>query len=120
MASIEQTLNEAMDIEGAVAVALVDYESGMTLGTKATNDFDIELAASGNTQVVRSKMAVMESLKIEGGIEDILITLASQYHLIRPLTSMGSLFLYLAIDRKLGNLGLARHKLSALEKELQV
>ena len=119
MANINDSLDDIMKIEGAFATALVDYESGMTLGTRSSNaGFDIEVAASGNTQVVRSKMAVMESLGIGGGIEDILITLDTQYHLIRPLRSVGTLFLYLAIDRKRGNLGLARHKLAAIESNL--
>ncbi|MCA9617817.1 MAG: hypothetical protein KC731_02280 [Myxococcales bacterium] len=119
MANINDSLDDIMKIEGAFATALVDYESGMTLGTRSSNaGFDIEVAASGNTQVVRSKMAVMESLGIGGGIEDILITLDTQYHLIRPLRSVGTLFLYLAIDRKRGNLGLARHKLAAIESTL--
>lgn len=121
MSNVTESLAAAMDIEGAIASALVDFESGMTLGTAGGGEqFDIELAASGNTQVVRSKMAVMKSLGIEGGIEDILITLDDQFHLIRPLKSVGSIFLYLAIDKQKGNLGLARHKLGVLEKQLQI
>ena len=121
MANVNETLDTVMSIEGAFAVALVDYESGMTLGTRCSaHGFDIDVAASGNTQVVRSKMAVMQNLKIGGAIEDILITLDTQYHLIRPLSTTGHLFLYLAIDRKRGNLGLARHTLASLEKELRV
>ena len=69
MANINDSLDDIMKIEGAFATALVDYESGMTLGTRSSNaGFDIEVAASGNTQVVRSKMAVMESLGIGGGM----------------------------------------------------
>lgn len=121
MSNVNEVLDKCMTIEGAFAVALVDFESGMTLGTRNTNSaFDIDVAASGNTQVVRSKFNVMQSLKLDGGIEDILISLDTQYHLIRPLGSIGNLFLYLAIDRKRGNLGMARHQLTAYEKELQL
>lgn len=119
MASIEQALNSGMEIQGAVAIALVDYESGMSLGERATNDFPIQLAAAGNTEVVRAKLSVMKDIGAEGRINDILITLDHQFHLIAPL-SQGSLFLYLAIDRKHGNLGLARHRLKAIEKELEI
>lgn len=119
MATVNESMDKAMAIEGAFAVALVDYESGMTLGTRSTtNAFDIEVAASGNTQVVRAKMQVMEQLNIGGGIDDILITLDTQYHLLRPLSSATNLFLYLAIDRKRGNLGMARHQLAAIDREL--
>ena len=121
MSNVNESLDKAVNIEGAFAAALVDYESGMTLGTRNTSHgFDIEVAASGNTSVVRSKMGVMQALGISGGIEDILITLDTQLHIIRPLNSAGSLFLYLAIDRKRGNLGMARHMLANIEKELRI
>jgi len=121
MSNVSDSLDTAMNIDGAIATALVDFESGMTLGTAGGGErFDIDLAASGNTQVVRSKMTVMDSLGIDGAIEDILITLDDQYHLIRPLKSVGTIFLYLAIDKDKGNLGLARHKLGAIEKQLQI
>ncbi|GFJ86505.1 hypothetical protein Prum_001470 [Phytohabitans rumicis] len=32
MAAIDTALKDAMNIEGAIGVALVDYSSGMTLG----------------------------------------------------------------------------------------
>ncbi|MCB9715167.1 MAG: response regulator [Myxococcales bacterium] len=118
MANIEQSINAAMGIQGCIAAALVDYESGMCLGSKA-NGFPIEVAAAGNTEVIRSKFRVMEELGLEGGITDILITLDTQYHLLLPLRQ-GSLFLYLAIDRKAGNLAMARHKLMAVEKALVI
>lgn len=121
MSNVSESLHSAMDIDGAIATALVDFESGMTLGTAGGGEhFDIDLAASGNTQVVRSKMTVMDSLGIDGSIEDILITLDDQYHLIRPLKSVGTIFLYLAIDKEKGNLGLARHKLGTIEARLQI
>lgn len=121
MADIQETLDELMAIDGSVAAALVDWESGMTLGTagggKALN---IDVAAAGNTNVVRSKLGVMKDLKIKGGIEDILITLNEQYHLIRPLESSQKHFIYLALSRAQGNLGLARHKLAGIEQALEI
>lgn len=119
MANIKQSLDEVQKIDGCIAAAIVDWESGLTLGTiGAGGGFDIELAASGNTSVVKAKMAVMKQLGIGGVIEDILITLEGQYHLIRPLAKVPSLFLYLAIDKQRGNLGLARHKLRQVEEAL--
>lgn len=119
MADIKKSLEGVMQIEGSLACALVDWESGLTLGSAGNAGFDIELAASGNTDVVRAKVAVMRALGIEGGIEDMLITLSTQYHLIRPLSNAKSLFLYLAIDRQRGNLGMARHRLRAIEEALE-
>lgn len=118
MANITESINTAMSIQGAIAAALVDHESGMCLGSKA-NGFPIEVAAAGNTEVVRAKMRVMKDLGISGRITDILITLDTQYHLLFPLRQ-GNLFLYLAIDRANGNLALARLKLAEIEKNLVV
>ncbi|MGV9363309.1 hypothetical protein [Amycolatopsis sp. NPDC003731] len=122
--NIDTALKEAMSISGAVGVALVDYESGMSLGTSGGGDWlDLEVAAAGNTEVVRSKLRVMSSLALNDSIEDILITLHRQYHLIRLMNSVGSrnsLFLYLVLDRDRANLALARHYLKRIETDLQV
>jgi hypothetical protein len=123
--NIETALKEAMSIDGAVGVALVDYESGMSLGTLGGGDWlDLDVAAAGNTEVVRSKMRVMAALALNDSIEDILITLGRQYHLIRLLndgrSSTPSLFLYLVLDRERSNLALARHHLKRIEGDLTV
>ncbi|MEU6603725.1 hypothetical protein [Streptomyces shenzhenensis] len=120
--NIETALKEAMAIEGALGVALVDYESGMSLGVLGGGQgLDLEVAAAGNTEVVRAKTRTLGLLGVEDSIEDILITLGAQYHIIRPLgNSGGSLFLYLALDRSRGNLALARHALKRIEGKLEV
>lgn len=124
MMNIDTALKEAMSISGAVGVALVDYESGMSLGTSGGGEWlDLEVAAAGNTEVVRSKLRVMSSLALNDSIEDILITLHRQYHLIRLMNTVGSrssLFLYLVLDRDRANLALARHYLKRIEADLQV
>ena len=101
MANTETTLKECLaSIEGATGVALVDYTSGMALGTLGgSKSFDLNVAAAGNTDVVRAKMRTMEHLGLKGGIEDILITLSDQYHLIRLIAGRGGngLFLYLSL-----------------------
>lgn len=118
MDNIKQTL-ETIDREvaGSLAVALVDYESGMCLGTCGTG-LNVDVAAAGNMEVMKAKSRVMRDLGIKGGIEDILITLESQYHIIRPVGA--ALFFYLAIDRERGNLALARHKLAAAAASVKV
>src|SRR6478735_10438486 len=113
MANVETSLKEAMTIEGSVGVALVDYTSGMALGALGGGkDLDLTVAAAGNTDVVRAKVRTMEMLGLKDEIEDILITLSGQYHLIRMLKSRGGngLFLYLVLDAGRANLAMARHQ----------
>ncbi|EFG65170.1 hypothetical protein [Streptomyces sp. SPB074] len=124
MANTEASLKDAMaSIDGAVGVALVDYTSGMALGTMGGGkDFNLEVAAAGNTDVVRAKLRTMEHLGLQDQIEDILITLGTQYHLIRLLRAKGGsgLFLYLVLDNARANLAMARHQLKKIESELEV
>ena len=124
MANTQTALKEAMtSIEGALGAALVDYSSGMALGTLGGGkELDLTVAAAGNTDVVRAKVRTMEQLGLKDGIEDILITLGSQYHLIRLLKGRSSqgLFLYLALDKNRANLAMARHQLRRIEADLEV
>jgi len=120
--NIETALKEAMSLDGAIGAAIVDYDSGMTLGSLGGGQgLDLELAGAGNTEVVRAKMRTLASLDMDDVIEDILITLGKQYHLIRPLTSsQGALFFYVALDRSRSNLALARHGLKRIESGLEI
>lgn len=112
-----------MAIDGAMGAAVVDYTSGMTLGVEGGSaQLDLEIASASNTEVVRSEMRVVELLGLNDHIEDILITLTRQYHLLRPISGPGGegLFLYLVLNRDRGNLALARRALSGIEREIVV
>jgi len=117
--NLKQCMDAAMTIDGATAAALVDYRSGMCLA-QAGGGVNLDLAAAGNTEVVRAKLKTMEALGLRRGIEDILITLGDQYHLIRLVPNNLGLFLYLVLDKAKGNLALARYKLTDIERSLKV
>ncbi|HTV22920.1 MAG TPA: hypothetical protein VMG12_29720 [Polyangiaceae bacterium] len=118
MADIKSSLAAAMKIDGALGVALVDYESGLCLGVAGNPGFDLELAAAGNAEVVRAKKSIRDKLGLKNKIEDILITLEGQYHLIRMVGT--NMFIYCALDRAKANLALARKDLAAVDKNLDV
>ncbi len=117
MANVKDSLNELMTMDGAVAMALVDYTSGMMLGS-AGGGVDLEVAAAGNTEVVRAKMKTMKALGINDDIEDMLITLGKHYHIMRPVASKPGLFFYVVLDRSRANLAMSRRKVLDVEGAL--
>lgn len=119
MSTINESLGKLMSIDGAKGCCIVDYSSGMVLG-KEGSGLDLDLAAAGNSEVVKAKMKTMKSLGIDGDIEDILITLADQFHIIRPTSSHEGLFIYLVLDKERANLALARHTAKAVEKGIEI
>jgi hypothetical protein len=124
VASVEVSLKEMMaGIEGALGAAVVDYTSGMALGTLGgSKELDLTVAAAGNTDVIRAKVRTMEQLGLKGLIEDILITLDRQYHVIRLVKSRSGngLFLYLVLDKANSNLAMARHQLKRVEEAIEI
>ncbi|MDR6987299.1 hypothetical protein J2Y66_001781 [Paenarthrobacter nitroguajacolicus] len=122
MSSLDEATKQLLSIEGATGAAIVDYTSGMALAQGGNPGFDLGVAAAGNSNVVSSKLRTMADLGLDSTIEDVLITLDSQYHLINVLNSAGSkgLFVYLVLDRTYANLALARHKLNNISKVIAI
>jgi len=121
VANVKESLVRILEIDGAIGACVVDSNSGMMLGAEGGGNLvNLEVAAAGNTEVVRAKRKTMKALNLTDAIDDILITLGKQYHLIRPLRANDALFIYLVLDKGKGNLAMARHQLSSIEATLQV
>lgn len=116
--NFDKTIEALLKVDGALAAAVVDYSSGMLLAGSGTSSLDLEIAAAGNTEVVRAKMKTMKLLNLNDTIDDILITLGEQYHLLRPVQKHDGLFLYTVLDKSKSNLALARRGLADAEKAL--
>ena len=111
-------LSGAAEIGGFIGACLVDSDSGLMLASEGGGRIDMEAAAALNTQVVKAKLQAMESLGIDDNIEDILITMGRQLHMIRPLEKSPSVFLYVALDKKAANLGMARMQVRRIEASI--
>jgi hypothetical protein len=97
------------DVSGVIATAVVDLESGMTLAAKSNRpDFDLAVASAYNSELVKQKMKIMRALNLKSNLEDMLLTLTDQFHLIKFLPG-GTSFLYLAAERSGTNLAILRN-----------
>lgn len=108
------------DLTGLIGACLVDSDSGMILTTEYRGGIDLELAGAGITQVVRAMRTSLEMLKSNDKLEDILMSLEKQYHLIRLLESNEAIFIYVVLDRKIANLALARIMMKKVDQALDL
>ena len=96
------------DVNGVIATAAVDLESGMTLAAKTNRpEFDLAAASAYNSELVKQKLKIMKTLNLKCELEDMLITLSDQFHLIKFLPG-GTSFLYLDAERGGTNLAILR------------
>ncbi|MCH9651201.1 MAG: response regulator [Deltaproteobacteria bacterium] len=118
--STKTAMQIAMKISGALGIALVDSDKGENLAQAGGGEgLNLDLVGNCHTPMVRAKLDTMAKLKLDDNIEDILITLGRQYHIIRPLHRVANHFLFLAMDRDVANLALARLQLATIERGLQ-
>ncbi|GEM_PF-476322 len=127
MADITNSLDAAMCLPGAIAVGLVDADSGRCIAGFGIERLDLDAAADGNTHVLRTQQETLRKMDMEDAVEEILVTAESQVHIIRPVRlrrggsgeeSAGDLFLYLALDRERTNPGLTRFRLAEIAAEI--
>lgn len=110
------------NVNGFVAVAVTEIASGLSFGNLSIDpNFDPELASAYNLEVVKAKLSAVKALNLNQEIEDILITLSSQIHII-DISPNKKFMIYLVADSSKANLGMTRailrkHKLD-LEKNL--
>lgn len=120
MATISDVLKALVtDVDGSIAALLGDTDSGMLLAS-AGGGIDVEVAAAGTTEIMRAQQNTLRALKHNDVVEDILITLGTQYQIVRPLSANRSVFIYLALDRARSNLALARLAVKAAEQSITI
>ncbi len=118
MPAIDACLDAAMAIPGAIGVCVVDCGTGLSLGAAGTAPDDVAAVAAGATAVVDAvtRATPFTSAAAADALEDLIVTSASGYHLLRRLpTGVGNqVVLYLWLDRDRGNLAVARLRLQDL------
>lgn len=97
----------ASDINGFIGASVVDVESGLPLASHSVRpDFDLDVASAYNSEMVKNKRKTIDALRLEATLEDMLLTLDTQLHLIKMIE--GDTFICLAADRQATNLALLR------------
>lgn len=106
------------NINGFIAVSVTEIETGMSYSSLSVDSsFDPELASAYDLEVVKAKMNAIKALGLNEKINNILITLSNQLHIL-DVSEDGKYFIYLAVDSKNANLGLTRAVLSKFKKEI--
>jgi hypothetical protein len=106
----EQVLEYMLDgLPELLAAAVVQVSSGRALATyTSASEFNPNKVLGFNAEVVRQTHGLLQAISMEDEqIEDILITLRNQLHLLRLLPN-GEQMLYLVVDCRDTNLALAR------------
>ncbi|MEU5219142.1 hypothetical protein AB0G79_23500 [Streptomyces sp. NPDC020807] len=125
MPGIDECLMEAMTLPGARGASLVDWTSGLALGTAGESPVgDHETTAAETAELARSAAEFDSFTKGDGDpgppVEDLIVTTRGGYHVLRFVETSfdSSVFLHLWLDRDTGNLALARIRLQDLAERL--
>ncbi|MEU5685663.1 hypothetical protein DEJ48_23545 [Streptomyces venezuelae] len=142
MPGIDECLYEAMTLPGARGAAIVDWTSGLALGSVGDSpNGDHEATAAETAEVARAAAEYQAFAPVDDAddagsgheaegadgadrkglpVEDLMLTTQSGFHLIRYVetTFDSSVFLYLWLDRHIGNLAMARIRLRSLAERL--
>lgn len=114
---LNEIVNALAALEGVIAAAIVDYESGMIMASAINQEgFDLEVFSASGCNIIGAKKRTIELLEGDDFIHDIVISMDSQYHLLCPCTKKDNIFIYLALDRQVANLSTCRRALFKAEK----
>jgi predicted regulator of Ras-like GTPase activity (Roadblock/LC7/MglB family) len=113
-------LGALKQLSGFIGAAVVDSETGLVLGRVAADARNLESAAAGAMDVLRSARRMVQALELDDDVEDVLVSLGAQYHLARTVAKSPAIFLYVSLDRRTANLALARITLKQVEEAITV
>ncbi|MFF8608743.1 hypothetical protein ACF06X_22685 [Streptomyces sp. NPDC015346] len=150
MPGIDECLLEAMSLPGARGASLVDWTSGLALGTAGDSPVGDHETTAAETAELARVAAEYDSFTSDGApagasaedgapapggelpkgpeepkgppVEDLILTTREGYHILRFVETAfdSSVFLHLWLDRDQGNLALARIRLRDLAEKLVI
>ncbi|CAM4057456.1 MULTISPECIES: hypothetical protein [Flavobacterium] len=106
------------NISGFIAVSVTEIKSGVSYFSLSVDpSFDPELASAYNLEVAKAKLSAIKALNLDQKIENIMINLTSQIHII-DISEDGEYFIYLAVDSNKANLGMTKSVLNKYKKDI--
>jgi hypothetical protein len=120
VANITNSMDAASQLPGAIAVGLMDSETGQCVAGCGIERLDLKAAAAGYTTALQAVLHILQSSSTDEEVHEIMLTNPHQVHLIRPMRApegMG-LFLFLALERGDVNEALTRFKFAQIEQSL--
>ncbi|PWI15910.1 hypothetical protein DI272_18375 [Streptomyces sp. Act143] len=125
MPGIDECLLEVMQLPGARGAALVDWTSGLALGTAGESPGgDYETAAAEAAELARMaaehRVFAPDDDATDPPVEDVIISNRDSYHVLCFVQTSfdSSVFLHLWLTRVEGNLALARIRLGEMTGRL--
>lgn len=106
----------AVPAEGA---AVVDSDSGMCIESAGELPF-FEIVAAMSVDLLGVEEEVIRRMASRDRVEDVLVTLGQQHHVLRPVRSCKGLALFAVFDRRKTRLAWARHRVAELETRLRL
>lgn len=117
MSNIEYLIERLRRLDGYSAIMMIDTETGVVLGSdRAVPGLDVDAAAVGYSELYRLERHLLHALGVDDRIEDVVITLSSQYHVLHAVAGEPSLMLCVVLDRQRASLGLARYAISVADE----
>lgn len=114
---LELVVERLRRLDGYAAAMMIDSQSGVVLGGDGdVSSPEIQTAAAGYCELYRMERALVDRLGVADEIEDVVITLSKQYHVLHAVAGDPSLLLCVALDRASASLGLARYAIAAADQ----
>jgi hypothetical protein len=106
------------NVSGFIAVSVTEVKTGVSYYSLSVDpSFDPELASAYNLEVVKAKFNAIKALNLDQTIENIMINLSSQIHII-DISENNDYFIYLAVDANKANLGMTKALLNKYKKDI--
>ncbi len=119
MANIQESLGELMDLDGALGAAVVELQSGMSLGSAGSLP-NLEVEAAANSDIMKIQYKLLASTGVKEPVEDILISQGERYDLLHGVEGNAGLLIWLQLNRKDTNLGLTRYHIKRIESAMVI